>query len=367
MQHVIVVGQTPPPYGGQAIMIQRLLEQTYEGVELHHVRMAFSREMNEVGNFHVRKIGHLIALVLRIIARRLGTGARILYYPPAGPDRIPVYRDILVLICVRWMFDKTIFHFEAGGLTDIYESLNRVERALFRTAYRRPHVAIRLSDLLPEDGKRLDAVRELIVPNAIPDLDVPTIKRPRHDTPVILFVGVVRASKGVAVLLEAAGHLKERGISFKLDIVGEAATAEFEREAHGITIRYGIEDDVAWRGLLIDSQKDEAYERADIFCFPSFFESETTPIVVMEAMRAGLPVVSTHWRGIAEMVQDGTTGILVPIKDPIAVAGALERLISDEQLRLEMGAEGRRAYEERFTIDRYRDGIQRAFHACTDL
>ncbi len=364
---VIVVGQTPPPYGGQAIMIQRLLEQTYEGVDLHHVRMGYSREMKEVGSFRLRKVAHLITLVFRVARARLRTKADVLYYPPAGPDLVPIYRDIVFLISVRWMFRRTIFHFEAGGLTEVLDSLNVFQRKLFLAAYGRPDVVIRLSERLPEDGKRLQAKQELIVPNAIPDLEHPLAGRRSAKIPTILFVGVVRRSKGVEVLLRAAGELKGKDLGFRLEIVGEPSSAVFVQEMQELVEEEGLDEVVHWRGLLIDADKDDAYAKTDIFCFPSFFESETTPIVLMEAMRAGLPIVSTTWRGIPDIVEDGVTGFLTPIEDPGSVARGLERLIIDPALRRRMGTAGRDAFEARFTLDHYRDGIQRAFDACADL
>jgi len=62
---ILVVGQTPPPFGGQAIMIERLLEGKYKDTELFHVRMSFSREMNEMGRFSFFKIFHLILCIPR--------------------------------------------------------------------------------------------------------------------------------------------------------------------------------------------------------------------------------------------------------------------------------------------------------------
>ncbi len=363
--HVVVVGQTPPPYHGQAIMIQRLLEQSFEGFQLHHVRMGFSREMDEVGNFQLRKVGHLFSIISRVIWIRLRTGAVILYYPPASPQRVPFYRDLVLLMSFRWMFNKTIFRFEACGLTDMYSSLNRIEKLLFRAAYREPDVVIRLAKSLPEDGRRLGARREFIVPNAIPDLPR-NVQRLTIAIPTILFVGVVRRSKGVEVLLRAAGQLRKRGIAFCLEFVGEAASLDFATEAKRIAIEEEIDDAVVWRGLLIGDEIEQAYSQADIFCFPTFVGSEAMPIVLMEAMRSSLPVVSTKWRAIPEMVRDDVTGILVPIQDPAAVADALEELLTDEDLRHKMGAEGRDLYEERFTMDHFRKGTQQALEACLE-
>ena len=86
--------------------------------------------------------------------------------------------------------------------------------------------------------------------------------------------------------------------------------------------------------------------RSTVFALPS--EIDKSPYSVLEAMFAGLPVVSTPVGGIPEMVLDGETGVLVPPGDEAAIAAALERLLGDDALRARMGAAARMRAHERF-------------------
>jgi glycosyltransferase involved in cell wall biosynthesis len=90
--------------------------------------------------------------------------------------------------------------------------------------------------------------------------------------------------------------------------------------------------------------------RAGIFVLSS--RSEGFPRSVLEAMRAGLPVVATNVGGVPEAVVNGVNGLLVPPGDPGALAASLERLLDDGELRKRMGAEARRTYQNRFGFDR---------------
>ena len=63
---ILVVGQTPPPFGGQAIMIQHLIDHEYQNVQIHHIRMAFSHGMNDMGKVQLYKIFHLFEILLKI-------------------------------------------------------------------------------------------------------------------------------------------------------------------------------------------------------------------------------------------------------------------------------------------------------------
>ncbi|MBK9286415.1 MAG: hypothetical protein IPN38_01715 [Flavobacteriales bacterium] len=203
--HVLVVGQTPPPFGGQAVMIQELLNGRYERIRLFHVRLAFSDDMESVGKFALRKVWVLFTTILRVWIARFKYGTPVLYYPPSGPNMVPVLRDIVFLCSTRWIFRSTVFHFHAGGVSGFAPSLPALFRPLFKLAYRKPTLAIRTAPQNPEDGKALGALQDVVVPNGVPDMRgrVPERTAAVGQPLNILFTGVLIPSKGVQVLLEA--------------------------------------------------------------------------------------------------------------------------------------------------------------------
>src|SRR3954466_5201445 len=162
---VVAVGQTPPPFGGQAMAIEAFVTGRYEGLEVHHVRMAFSDEMAEVGKAKPGKVLRLAGLIVRILWARARTRARVLYYPPAGPDLVPILRDLVVLLATRWAFRGTFSRSHAGGLWEPGPRLPRLLRRLFLAAYGKPDLALQPSALNPPDGAFLDAGRTIAVPN----------------------------------------------------------------------------------------------------------------------------------------------------------------------------------------------------------
>ena len=133
--------------------------------------------------------------------------------------------------------------------------------------------------------------------------------------------------------------------------MGEFVSDEFKRRVERICEEGGLSDVVSFLGKKVDQEKWEYFHRADIFCFPSFYECETFGNVLVEAMMFQLPVVATQWRGIPDVVEDGVTGHLVPVRDPHALADALRALITNPGLRGTMGANGRRRYLEQFALE----------------
>lgn len=342
-------------------MIEHLLDGRYQRIELHHVRMAFSEDMESVGKFALSKVLVLFTTILRIWWARFRFRTPVLYYPPSGPNKVPVLRDIVLLCSTRWLFRSTVFHFHAGGVSTFEAELPRILLPLFRMAYRKPTLAIRTAPQNPEDGKALGALRDVVIPNGLPDKrgTVPETTADPSAPVVILFTGVLIPSKGVRVLLEAFHLLLQRGANVRLELMGKWGDASFAGECIRFVDSIGAADRVSFLGVRRDKAKDQQFAACDIFCFPSYFEAESFGLVLAEAMQFAKPVVSTLWRGIPSVVSDGVNGYLVPIQDPEAVAQRLQRLIGDPQLRERMGNEGRRIFEESFTLEAFHRSMER--------
>lgn len=355
-----MVGQTPPPFGGQAIMQKMTLAGRYNRIHFYHVRMAFSKEMDEVGRFQVKKIVHLLYVILTIIWMRFRHGIGILYYPPAGPNRIPIYRDMAILICTRWLFKKVIFHFHASGISEIYPELTRIEKFAFRIAYFRPNLTISPSEFNPKDGLLLDTCRDVTIPNGIPDFYPAMAKNKENPLPVILFVGIMRESKGVLVTLDACRLLQESGHDFQVKMMGKFDSMAFEGRVQKFVEQHGIEDKIEFLGVCTGKEKWSHFANADIFCFPSFYENESFGLVILEAMQFCLPVVTTRWRGIPSLIEQGVSGYMVAPRDSNAVAEKLSLLLNHPELRKKMGEKGRHRYLEHYTIGTFYKNLENA-------
>jgi glycosyltransferase involved in cell wall biosynthesis len=113
-------------------------------------------------------------------------------------------------------------------------------------------------------------------------------------------------------------------------------------------------------GVQTGRGKWEFYKNADIFVFPSYFHSETFGIVLLEAMCFSLPVVATRWRGIPEVVEEGSCAILCEPRDVEGCREALARLVNDPSLRDRMGRKSRERFLRYFTVEAHRNAMESA-------
>lgn len=361
MKKILIVGQTPPPYGGQAVMIQHLVEHKFEKIKIFHARMVFSRGMKDMGKLQLYKIIHLIWIVTQIYYYRIFKRTNILYYPPSGPNSA-VFRDMMILFPTRWMFKKTIFHFHASGLSEHLKRKGKLFQFVFKKCFFYPDVVIRLSESCPNEGKAIYAKKEEIVPNGLPDEAITKNKQSEKDMLNVLFIGLLEESKGELDLCKAVKILKDRGIKCHAKIAGEFKSFEYKERFLNFISENGLSENIEYIGVIRGEFKREAFRQSDIFCFPSYFHSESFPLVLIEAMSYGLPIVSTHWRGIVDMVKDGFNGYLVDIKSPDQVAAKLQLLWENLDLRKKIGKNARQEFECKYEIKQHLKLMEHIFN-----
>ncbi|GAA4774296.1 glycosyltransferase family 4 protein [Actinomycetospora chlora] len=153
------------------------------------------------------------------------------------------------------------------------------------------------------------------------------------DPPVLLYHGRVDARKGVLDLLDAVADLLDRGR--RLHLVVSGIGPDTSTVADRIT-ELGIDEHVTQLGYTAYEDAHEVYRRGDVFVSPTYAEGFSN--TVLEAMASGLPVVSTDVVGVRDCVRDGENGLLVPPKDPAALAAGIARVLDDTALRTDLAA-----------------------------
>jgi colanic acid/amylovoran biosynthesis glycosyltransferase len=170
--------------------------------------------------------------------------------------------------------------------------------------------------------------------------------------PAIVSIGRLIEKKGFADLISACRLLQPRGRDFRCEIIGEGP---LEPALRSQIVRDGLESCVKLAGPQTQAQISLRLAQATIFALPCTREEgggmDNLPTVIMEAMAAGLPVVSTPLAGIPEMVEDGFSGILVPEHEPGAVCAAIEYLIANPEQARRFGDRGREIAREKFSIE----------------
>jgi glycosyltransferase involved in cell wall biosynthesis len=355
MNNILIVGQTPPPYGGAAMMIERTINGDYgDEICIFHVRLNFSKEMNDIGLFQLKKIFHALSIVKQIYKYKFRYKIHTIYYFPAGPKIVPILRDIIILGLTRPLFDRTIFHFRAAGLSEYLRSLPMFLNKLMIKTYFKPEVGIRLSPYTPDDAKYIKATKEYIVYNGIEDHGRGRRQKLDANRCInLLFIGILQKSKGVSILLEACAKLYSSEVNFKCHILGEFQSAEYKNSCLEYVNLESLGNNVIFHGVKLDEEKYKIMQECDIFVFPTHFESEGTPGVIIEAMSFSIPIVSTIWRGVPSLVEHGKNGLLSEINNSDEIFKNILFFIQNPNELILYGMNGRKKYLDQFNLETY--------------
>ena len=235
---------------------------------------------------------------------------------------------------------------------------SQLDRWSLRGAYRVVTVCGSFADKLESRGidrDRITVLHNSVKPFVAPPLE--QVRRVQHslglqDEAVILAVGRLSYEKGIADLLRAAAVLSNtKGVpNFRLVLVGDGP----EREALArLASRLGIEGKLTMAGFQRDTKP--YYSIATLMAVSS--HTEGSPNVVLEAMAAGLPIAATAVGGIPEILEEGLTGLMVPPRNPDAMASAILRILTDPEMRLRLGAAARLRAESNFTPEVYKRSL----------
>jgi len=354
----LIIGQTPPPFGGQAINIQKMLTVLEKHqFQFKHIRLDFSEELSEMGAFNFTKLLKLIKIYFTLIAQLLAYQPDYVYYPPAGPTRNAVYRDLILLFPITLFGFKRIFHFHAGGLACIYPKLKHWTKWLFRYAYFNADKAICLSRAGTIDADFLEIASISIIASGVEPFTLHQTTK-NQDPFLVLFAGLCSESKGILDFIAVIRQSRQVNNRIKGRVIGKPsspieAIALLEAEKEGI---------IEYAGVVTGKEKETIFLTSSAFLFPSVFESENFPTVIVEAFAASLPVISTNWRGIPDLVVHDQNGFLHEPHDIQAMTNRLLTLAKDDLLYSRLSSCAKNHFDTSYTMGTFETSIVAYFN-----
>jgi glycosyltransferase involved in cell wall biosynthesis len=356
--NVILAGVVPPPVHGASLATRALFDGDLQPVVKHLLEIRSSKNLQEVGRASIGKIFGLVGLVARCWQLKFRSKAQVLYYTPGSAAFVPFVRDVIFLGCCRLLFRRTILHYHSGGLND-YLASSRWRQILGRWIYGRGAWALTLSQHVAVPGLDFGAAEVFEVPNGL-NIDAPEGAREPSDFLRILFLGNLYEDKGVFDLLEACKRItSSSSAKIRLQFVGKWPDEATEQKFRDLVSEIQSSETLQLPDpcALYGDDKWRAYAQSDLFVFPSYYSSENFPLVLLEAMASGLPVISSRWRGIPSIVEENVTGLLHNPRDIPQLQQCIQQFIDSPDLLSTMGGNAKLLYQEKFTFEKHRDHV----------
>lgn len=354
---VLFLLHLPPPVHGAAMVGQYIKDSSLINNELNcrYINLGISTSINDIGKTNVRKFHQYLSILYQLLVQLLIFKPQLCYLTITAKGS-GFYKDFPLIILARIFKRKIVIHFHNKGVSDKQDKF--IDHSLYKLAFKNVDVILLSKYLYSDVQKYVPEKRVHYCSNGIPEkASLSNIKESvtLNKKVEILFLSNLIEAKGVFVLIDACKILHEKQIPFHCTIVGSEGSISAEQLQSRVT-NLGLNEFIQYVGRKYGTEKDFFFTKADIFAFPSY--NETFGLVILEAMQFLLPVISTFEGGIPEIIEDGTTGFLIPQKNVEKLAEKLETLICDDQLRKQMGAAGRAKYEKEFTLNIFEEKLQ---------
>lgn len=344
----------PPPVHGSAMMSQyikdsRLINDTFQ---CDYVNLSTSRRMDEIGKRSLKKIFRFIssyfAVLERLVIHRYDA-----CYLAITCHGIGFLKDAPFVLLCKLFGRKMILHQHNKGMAN---DVNRWPyRWLLPLVYKNTSVILLSWKLYPDIEKVVKREQVMICPNGISCIDVMPQKRP-NSIPHLLFLSNLLESKGVIDLLDACKILKDNGYRFCCNFVGsETKEIDVQRFHEEVRMRK-LDGMVFYLGSKYGQEKYGIFSESDMLISPTY--NDCFPLVLLEAMRQNLVVVTTDEGATTDIVVDGVTGVIAKKRCPEDLADKIGLLLNSSAAMDKMGQEGRNRFLEKFTVAKYEERMK---------
>jgi len=267
----------------------------------------------------------------------------------AGALLLPLLCRRIPLV-IRLHGDRYTFHKYTPGLRLTFDV--RLSRVLQRFALRRARLLIS-----PSQAHAREVAQELhaddasirIIPNCFDLAEIPSSVNDSRDENTVLYVGRLEPVKGIPLLLAAAQLVVQEFPSARFILAGSSHPRLPREDIDAMIHSYSLQDHVALLGHVSQQELICLYRKASLCVVPSHYES--FGLVALEAMACGVAVVAAQTGGLPEVVENGSTGLLVPPGNANALAEAIGELLGDPRKRARMGEAGSARARGKYSIE----------------
>jgi len=353
--NVLIVGGTPPPVVGTTLRIEMLVNHPLFRRAVHYdlLDTVDRRTSDNMGRLELTNVvlgvRHVASLFWKLLRNRYSVA-----FLSIAQNKWAFLRDsIFIWLCSLFRV-RVVVHLDGGHFRQFYLHQSAIFRKYIEVTCRRVSTGIVLGRTLRFNFEGLISNVETI------HAGVPVIGSGRRNGEIkrVLFLSSLYKSKGYLDVLRSVKYVVEPYPRVRFVFVGNEGKSLDDPKDYNVSLEREtiiredqIGDYVSLLGPLFGEDRDNEFRKADIFVFPSFYIYEGKPAVVLQAMSAELPIVTTRFPGAEDLIEDGVNGFFVPPHDPKAIASKIVLLLKDPDLRHRMGKANRNKIEREYNVD----------------
>ncbi len=357
---ILIVGKLPPPYIGPAVATNIILNSTLkEEFELVHLNTKVNESIDDFGKVGLSKYFKNLAIYFRLIKLLMNSKIDLVLIP-ISQTTLGFLKDSIFILITSVFSTKILLQLRGSNFKNWMKTTNSITEMYVRFCFNRTKGMIVLGENLRHLFETYYLAEQIYVISNGCDTSIPESTKKSTKIQLLYFANFL-PSKGIKEILEALGMLKEKGIdSFKMTAVGAWDNQEYRKECMDILEKNNVE--VSFHKPKSGDAKWQTFADADVFIFtPNGPEGH--PWVIVEALSAGLPIISTDQGAIVESVIHNKNGIILKDSSPNQISRELERMILNKDWIAEMGKASKVHYKHNFTEASMVENISKTFNS----
>ncbi|MEQ8910211.1 MAG: glycosyltransferase family 4 protein [Vicingaceae bacterium] len=343
---VLIIGKLPPPYYGPAIATEIILQSSLsDSFQLIHLNNTVNKSVADFGSLSLKKLWMNIKIYFKLFGL-LAKHRPELCLLPFSQSIGGFFKDSIFILLASAFGAKVVLQLRGSNFRNIVEGAHPLIRSYIRFCFNRTKAMIVLGENLRYLFEGYYSPEQIfVVPNGC-DLEIPNIPN-RTEKVKLLYFANFHQAKGIGEVVGAVSLLKKAGVTnFQLNAVGAWNDSSFEKKTKELVEHEKLP--VTFHSPLSGEAKWRFFAEAEVFLFPPN-KPEGHPWVIVEALAAGLPIISTDQGAITESVLDGKNGFIVGTSRADQLAAKLKVLVQDKPMRERMGRRSLEHYKHNFT------------------
>ena len=352
MKRILLFLKTPPPVHGASLMNLYVKDSIFlrKNFRIRDISISYAKSKSDIGKITLSRFIIVISVIIKLLFELLFHRPDLVYFQ-ISPINIAFLRDSFYVFILKIFRANILFHIHGKGIS---QSKSFLLKKLYKFVFKNSSV-ICLSEKLTYDVKDVYPGVPYILNNGIPPIKMN--KSTSNDKKIkIIYLSNLVKTKGIFEYLEASVLLAKSNLNFSALIIGKEGDVS-ESELMSYIDDKKLNNYVDYLGPIYNKEKYDILRKCDIFVFPTFYKNEAFPLVILEAMQNGIPVVTTKEGAIPEIIDDGITGFLVDKNRPEQIAQKIEILLKNKSLRKKMGEAGRKKFIEKYTLDKFEENL----------
>jgi glycosyltransferase involved in cell wall biosynthesis len=358
---ILFLSVLPPPFYGSAMSSLTCLEvlQQDKELEVFNIKTNFSKKFDDVGKMSLTKIGGFFLILNKIIFNSIKHKPDLAYIMPATAG-FAFFRDFAFAFILKLMKKNIIYHLRTQ-ITD-EDKKNRLKNYILKKAFKNCKVIVLGKELKNNILPYFNENDIFILPNAILRTITDEMYKKIEETRLsgsglrLVFISNMMKPKGWPLTIEAANILNKLNVDFSLTFAGSWPSDKEKNEFFDLVTKYKLNDKISYAGYINTNEKNKLLANSDILVFPTEYKFEALPRVIIEAFEYGLPVITTRYGSIPDMVIHNKTGFLLSGNSAKEIAGHIAAL-SDKRHLVNIGRESRKRFLDNYELSIFKNNF----------